>query len=112
MPEPERFPRPPRPSDELLHDMEMQEAARELVGGPAFWLMHGYGRVMAGPRSGRYISGLPGEEQLELAQRLSRGETIPVHLMHRHQSGNYESSALRWESGKLYMVFEDREESA
>jgi hypothetical protein len=36
-----------------------------------------------------------------------------VHLMHRHVSGTYESSALRWsQAGGLVMVFRDREEKA
>ncbi|WP_416761835.1 hypothetical protein ACNI65_06220 [Roseateles sp. So40a] len=92
--------------------MELQEVARELLGGPALWMLLSYGRVMEGARVGRYVSGLPGDEQLELARKLSRGETVPVHLMHRHQSGNYESSSLRWEGGNLFMVFADREDPA
>jgi hypothetical protein len=40
-----------------------------------------------------------------LVQRLLAGDTVEVHLLHRHRSGNYESSSLRWTDGQLVMVF-------
>ncbi len=67
---------------------------------------------MFGPSAGLYISGLPVEPRLELALLLLVGQTIDVHLMHKHRSGHYEASSLRMHDGQLIMVFDDREEPA
>lgn len=68
--------------------------------------------LLVGRYSGRYVSGLPAAAQLKLAQRLVRAERVPVHLMYRHRSGNYESSSLRLFNGPLTIVVSDREELA
>ena len=92
--------------------MQLRAEAERLLGGRAWFLLESYGKLMDGTRSGLYVSGLPGEEQLALAKRLIAGETVHVHLMHRHRSGNYEASSLKWNDGKLVMVFRDRERIA
>lgn len=86
--------------------------AERLFGARLWFLLSCYGKLMSGPRSGSYVSGLPVDEQFELVERLANGESVDVHLMHRHVSGNYEASALRWSQGKFLMVFGDREEAA
>ena len=92
--------------------IEVNQQAERLIGARAWALLRSYGKVMGGPKSGFYVSGLAFDEQLKLVQRLVNGETVQVHLMHRHKSGNYESSALRLSSAGLVMVFSDREERA
>jgi hypothetical protein len=47
-----------------------------------------------------------------LVRRLAQGETVLVHLMHRHRSGSYEASSLRFGDGILIQVFADREQAA
>lgn len=94
------------------HHMQLRAEAERLLGDRAWFLLESYGKLMAGRHSGLYVSGLPGEEQLALAKGLIAGETVHVHLMHRHRSGNYEASSLRWYDGKLVMVFRDRERVA
>lgn len=84
-------------------------AAELLLGARAWGLLMSYGKLMDGPHAGSYVSGIPLDEQLELVQRLVKGDTLPVHLMHRHRSGCYEVSWLRWSNGSLVMVFKDRE---
>ena len=83
------------------------------VLGPRGWaLIESYGRLMAGPRSGSYVSSLDASVATELVEALERGEELAVHLMHRHRSGNCESSALRVVNGHLVMRYPDREERA
>lgn len=71
-----------------------------------------YGKVMDDPHAGSYVSGLPMQEQQAMLSCLIRGETVAVHLMHRHKSGCYEASPLRLSSAGLDMVFPDRVEDA
>jgi hypothetical protein len=93
--------------------IEVRLEAEKLIGKRAWALLSSYGRLMGGPHTGMYVSGVPFAVQLDLVHRLTRGETVSVHLMHRHVSGTYESSALRWsQAGGLVMVFRDREENA
>lgn len=89
--------------------LEVRLEAVRLLGERPWFLLSAYGKLMDGPRAGFYVSGLASDAQLELVHRLVRGETIPVHLMHRHRSGHYEVSFLRWSPGGLVMVFRDRE---
>lgn len=97
----------------FLRQIEVGREAEGLIGVRAWALLCSYGRLMDGPHSGSYVSGVPFAVQLDLVHRLTRGETVSVHLMHRHVSGNYESSSLRWlQKGDLVMVFHDREEKA
>lgn len=96
----------------LQRQVEQQARAEELLGDRAWFLLKYYGKLMDGPRSGRYVSGLPGEEQVDLAERLVAGQVLHIHLMHRHRSGNYKVSSLRWEDGRLVMVYKDRERVA
>ena len=100
-------------SNEFQRHIEVRLEAEGLIGKRACALLCSYGRLMGGPHTGLYVSGVPFAVQLDLVQRLKRGETVSVHLMHRHVSGNYESSALRWsQSSGLVMVFRDRDEEA
>lgn len=97
----------------LLRHIEVCREAEGLIGMRAWALLSSYGRLMDGPHTGRYVSGVPYVVQIEIVQRLVRGETLPIHLMHRHVSGNYQSSSLRWsQAGGFVMAFPDREEKA
>ena len=79
-----------------------------MLGERPWHLLLSYGKLMAGPNAGHYVSALPPEEQLALVNALLAGEMLAVHLMHRHQSGDHETSSLRYVDGRLMMVFEDR----
>lgn len=101
------------PDNYFQRHMEVCREAERLIGKRAWALLSSYGRLMGGPYSGRYVSGVPFAVQLEIVRQLSCGETVPIHLMHRHVSGNYESSWLRWSrGGGLVMVYRDRNEDA
>jgi hypothetical protein len=86
--------------------------AEELLGIHGWSLLRSYGRLMSGPYSGSYVSGLPFGEVRKLLLALQRGERIDVHLMHRHRSGRYESSELSLTDGRLLMHYVDRTEPA
>lgn len=88
-----------------------QEGER-LLGATGWPLFRSYGRMMRGPYSGSYVSGLPVDEVRRLLAALKRGQRIPVHMMHRHRSGNYESSELSLTDGRLVMHFAARSEPA
>ena len=92
--------------------LEVRLQAERLIGARAWALLSSYGKLMDGPKAGLYVSGISFDEQLALVRRLASGDTVCVHLMHRHKSGNYESSSLRLSSRGLVMVFRDREEPA
>lgn len=93
--------------------LALMRLAERRLGRRSWFLLSCYGRVMAGPHSGSYVSGVPFAVQRELIHQLARGETVPVHLMHKHVSGSSESSSLRWSrSDGFVMVFPDREEKA
>ena len=99
-------------NQDFLLDLRRQAAAESMLGIRAWTLLRSYGRLMCGQHSGRYVSSRPAAEQLDYAHRLLAGETLPIHLMHRHRSGNYESSTLQYRDGTLVMVFRDRVELA
>jgi hypothetical protein len=84
----------------------------ELLGAKGWSLLRSYGRLMSGPYSESYVSALPFREVRQLLLALRRGERIPVHLMHRHRSGHYESSELSLSEGVLMMHYPDRNEVA
>ena len=92
----------------LVRLIEVRREAEMLLGERSWFLLSCYGKLMDGPQVGSYVSGLSYEDQLDLIHRLVRGETVDVHLMHRHRSGNYEASSLRWSKDGLVMVFGDR----
>ena len=99
--------------NEFQRYIEVRREVEGLIGARAWALLCSYGRLMDGPHTGLYVSGVPYAVQLDIVKRLVRGETVPVHLMHRHVSGNHESSCLRWsQGGGFVMVFSDREEKA
>lgn len=90
----------------------MHRYASELLGTRNWKLVSSFGRVMSGPHSGLYVSGIPTTVAKAFIDALVRGEEISVHLMHRHVSGNYESSRLRFDGDRLWMHFADRTELA
>lgn len=93
--------------------IEVRQHAERLIGTEAWALVSCFGKLMDGPMAGAYVCGMAFNEQLALLQRLADGQTVPVHLMHKHRSGNYEASELRLSNGgELLMVFPDREERA
>lgn len=85
--------------------VDVDRKAASALGERAWRLVKSYGKLMGGPFSGRYVSGVPFDVQREIVQELAAGETLLIHLMHRHCSGSYESSSLRWERGDLVMVY-------
>lgn len=92
--------------------LALYHSAGILFGNRNWRLVHSYGRVMSGPYAGLYVSGIPMPAVQAFIDALLRDEEIPVHLMHRHVSGNYESSRLRWDGARLWMHFADRTELA
>ena len=96
-------------SNPFRRHLEVRLEAVRLLGERPWFLLSSYGKLMDGPHAGFYVSGLASDAQLELVHRLASGKTIPVHLMHRHRSGNYEVSSLRWSESGLVMVFRDGE---
>ena len=90
----------------------MYQSARVVLGNRNWRLAFSYGRVMSGPHAGLYVSGIPMPAVQAFIEALLRGEEIPVHLMHRYVSGNYESSRLRFDGIRLWMHFADRTELA
>jgi hypothetical protein len=82
-----------------------------LLGRYQWSLLCSFGKCMAGPPyGGQYVSGMPPSEVHKLLHSLEAGETVRIHLMHRHQSGDYESSSLRLGPRReLVMVYPDRE---
>lgn len=97
------------PRQSLRHAVEQSvELAREgeaLLGTRQWTLLSSYGRLMAGPHAGSYFNALPVQTQRDMLSKLVAGEEIAVHLMHRHRSGHYEASSLRYENSELWMVF-------
>lgn len=96
----------------LQERLELHRSAVVLFGNRNWRLVHSYGRVMSGPFSGLYVSGIPMPAVQAFIDALLRGEKIPVHLMHRHVSGNYESSRLQLHGTRLWMHFPNRTELA
>ena len=104
---------PPDPTLEVAREWHrLGLEAEELLGMRGWSLLRGYGKLMSGPYSGSYVSGIPFSEARKLLGALRRGERIPVHLMHRHRSGKYESSELSLTDGRLVMHYPDRNEPA
>jgi hypothetical protein len=88
---------------------ELDREASELLNPRAWKVLRRYGRIVGGPYSGLYVSGVPVDLQREIVRRLAAGETLLIHLMHTHRSGRHQGSATRWAEGELVMVYEDRE---
>lgn len=105
---------PPSPvvGETLMDLLHLHSYAERTLGGRAWWLLSSYGRLMSGPNSGQYVSGIAAIEARQIVDALATGETVPIHLMHRHRSGCYESSSLAFVNGSLVMRFPDREELA
>lgn len=96
----------------LLDSVSLHQAGTLALGDRQWMLVWRFGRFMSGPFSGLYVSGVPTAEGRRVLQALLRGEVQPVHLMHRHRSGNYEASSLVLRDSRLVMLFDDREELA
>lgn len=97
-------------SDDPFQEVdELRQAAERLLGLRDWLLLSCYGRLTTGPHAGSHINIRPFVEQLELVHRLYHGETVPVHLMHRHCFGEEEVSSLRWTMDGFVMVLCDRE---
>lgn len=90
----------------------LDKHAASLVGERGWRLLCTYGRIMEGLDTGRYVSALAVPDASRIVDALAAGDEVPVHLMHRHRSGCYESSSLRLQGGRLVMRFADREEFA
>ena len=95
----------------LVEYLEMRRYAENALGSKSWHLLVGYGRVMRSPYFGQYVRGLPTSVTRELVEWLVDGEELHILLMHRHVSGNYESSRTRFD-GRLWMLFDDRSEFA
>jgi len=92
--------------------VELHRYADRVLGERNWFVLSNYGRVMSGQHSGSYVSGIPTDVARAFVDALVRGEQVPVHLMHRHESGNYESSSLHLRHQMLVLIFADREELA
>ena len=99
-------------TESLAQRADLQTYAESVLGARCWSLPSAYGRVMSGPDTGLYVSGLPAATARGLVDALIRGERIHVHLMHRHRTRCYESLSLRLDAGQLTMVFKDREHVA
>lgn len=96
----------------LAERQGLEEHATRVLDERGWRLLRSYGKVMEpGEWSGRYFSAIPSSNAHAYIDALASGNSIPVHLMHRHRSGNYEASRTRWDRsrGVLVMVFDDRE---
>ena len=102
----------PDESQALLAWLGLYQTAQVALGDRNWRLIHSYGRVMEGPHSGLYVSGIPMPAVEAFIDALLSGDEISVHLMHRHVSGNYESSRLSFDGRRLWMRFDDRTELA
>lgn len=99
--------------NDFQRHIEVCREAEGLIGKCAWALLSRYGRLVGGRHTGFYVSGVPYAVQLDIVRQLVRGETVSVHLMHRHRSGHYEPSSLRWSlGGGLVMVYRNRTEEA
>lgn len=96
----------------LLADVAVRRYADAVLGERNAHLLRAYGRVMSGPNTGQYVSGIAPTAARAFVDALVRGDEIAVHLMHRHRSGTYESSSLCLVNGVFVMRFDDREELA
>lgn len=96
----------------LLEYQDLCRYALSVLDDRGWALLTSYGKVMHGRHSGHYVSALPLSETRSLIAALARGDELAIHLMHRHRSGNYESSALRLVAGRLVMRYPDRDENA
>lgn len=94
----------------LLAHLELHRHAGQMLGEHGWFLLSSFGRVMSGPYSGQYVSGVPTPVARSFVDALAAGETVDIHLMHRHKTGNYQFSRLHIADGALVMVFQDREE--
>lgn len=95
----------------LKLDARVAALGERLLGGQQWSLLRSYGKCVGGPPfGGLYVSGMPASEVERLLNVLAAGGTARIHLMHRHYSGDHESSALRLgPEGALMMVYRDRE---
>ena len=92
--------------------LALHQGAAAALGHRNWRRLCSHGRVMSGPYSGQYVSGIPVPVAEAFVQALLHGEAIPVHLMHGHRPGTHESSCLRLVDGRLVMFFGDRIELA
>jgi len=100
-------------ADDFQAELELGRYGLEQLGERQWALLKWKGKLFTGPPyGGLYVSGIPTEMARAFIDVLIAGQTIPVHLMHKHRSGNYEVSSLRMDGGRFVMVFEDREEFA
>lgn len=90
----------------------LRHEGEEVLGVAGWRLFRRFGRVMAGPYSGSYVSGLSFDETRRLLWALKEGRRIPVHLMHRHRSTNPAASELSLADGCLVMHYATRSEPA
>lgn len=99
-------------AEALRRFKELQCYAEGVLGARAWSLLRSYGKLMSGPFAGLYVSGLPYEVTRGIVYALAQGQTVQVHLMHRHESGKYKTSSLRFLDGNLVMQYPDGEELA
>ena len=86
---------------------QLQADGERLLGRCEWALVRSFGKLMSGPYAGQYVSGVATAYASEILGALAKGRLVDVHLMHRHQSGNYETSSLAWRNGTLVMIFAD-----
>ena len=85
----------------LLERARLQQYSERTLGARAWGLLSMYGRVMAGPHCGQYVSAMPSAEIREVVDSIAHGELLPIHLMRIHRSGDYRVSTLRFAGAQL-----------
>lgn len=93
-----------RPRREALSELAVAHAeGKRLLGVRGWMLLTCEGKLIGGLYSGSYVSSRPSAEQVAYAHALLKGETLSIHLMHRHLGANEmsrlcdgEPRALSW----------------
>jgi hypothetical protein len=88
--------------------LDFQIEAERVLGRRQWFLVNTFGKLTSGPDAGMYVSGIDCAIALGIVRALQAGRQVDVHLMHRHRSGDHELSGLRFDGGRLLMVFSNR----
>lgn len=102
-----------RAQRELQALQRLWQHGEQVLGDRQWFLFRCYGKITAGPHSGCYVIALPAPDVHALLDALAAHERVPVHLMHRHRSGDGPGLYTRLGTdGRLIMGFDDCEVDA
>lgn len=103
----------PRLPRELQELERLWRHGEQVLGERGWFLLRCFGKMTAGPYSGKYVSALPPRDVHALLHMLATHARVPVHLMHRHQPGDRPGLYTRLGTdGRLIMGFDDAEADA